>query len=133
MARPKSEKSKTVIAFDDAKKAFDHATEQLSKNENATTKKAHEGAQKRYDDAKNAVKRERFVNVTGGRAAKTLATIENLAKGFSPATYSYSKDEAGEVVDAIMTAAKNLQDRVSTILAGKTETKAEKKAFSFQK
>lgn len=136
MARTKGtgEKSPVVKAFDAAKKAHDTAVENHTKQATATNKTAMEGAAKKLVDAKEAVKRERFLRVTVTRAEKAADAIENVGKAFAPVSYSYTKEEAGEVVDVLMARAKALQNTVATILAGTKETKEEKGSlFSFVK
>lgn len=132
MARTKKEKSKNVVAFETAKDALEKASTAHEKQATDTNKRALEGAQKRYTEAKEAVKRERFLSVTVVRAKKVLAGVKNLRKGFASATYSYKKEEAGELVDAIQAAAKALQDHVSEVLSGKQQAATVETKFSFE-
>lgn len=133
MTRTAKEKTKTAKAVDTAKDAYEKALEAHAKNSNDTTKRALEGAKARHDETKKALAREKFVEITAGRARRAVTGIQALGKALDPKYYSYSSEEGKEIVEAILKETNNLSTKLASFLAGKTETKSDGLKFSFEK
>lgn len=133
MAKQKKAPSKETVALEAAKKALDTAKANHEKQETETNAKALAGAKAKYAEANDAVKRERFLRVTVGRATNVLSSMDNLAKAFSASSYKYSEAEAKEIVAAIEKKIGVTSDAIDRALSNTTEAKTEGPAFSFLK
>jgi hypothetical protein len=133
MARTAKEKSKTAKAVDTAKDAYEKALDAHAKNSNDTTKRALDGAKARYDEVKKSLSREKFIEITAGRARRAVTGIQALGKALDPKYYSYSPEEGNEIVAATKEAVEHLGEKLKSFLAGKTETKSDGLKFSFEK
>jgi hypothetical protein len=123
--------------FDGLKEASEHLTnakEQLEKKPNdAALKKSLDVAQKKYDDANAAAKRHRFLNTTVKRAENAIKALTFLGRSFDKRTYTYSVEEAKQVLDTLNAQVKKTVSSVENAMSGTSESKAAPgKLFDFK-
>lgn len=119
-------------ALSAAKITLDKAREADEKSSNATTKKALADAETAHTTANNAVKRENFVRVGGGRVKKARIAIRNLGNINSLRTYTYTQADIDAAEKGIMDMWANAKAKMVAGLATKAATAtAPKDEFSF--
>lgn len=105
MAKAKTELSPIQIAAKNARAKVEKATEAVTKTKNAQTEKALADAESELAVAVRAENRERFERVGGGRVAKALSSLDNIAKLAKPRSYEYSDSDVAKMEAAITSAA----------------------------
>ena len=131
MANKAKEKSAKQKAAETAYSALEVARAAQEKNNNATTKAAVEKAQHAYDTARNAERRERFVNVAGSRVLIVVAKLGALAKASNKRGYEFSKADVEKMKAELQTELDNTIGTFENALTGKAPT-ARSKTFSFE-
>lgn len=123
--------------FDDLKAKSDHlatAKAALEKSPNdAKLKKNVETAQADFSKANDTAKRHRFLNTTVKRAENAIKALTFLGRSFDKRTYTYSVEEAKQVLDTLNAQVKKTVSSVENAMAGTSESKAAPgKLFDFK-
>lgn len=101
MAKTKTAPTAAMLALLDARQKLQLAKDADAKASTDKSKAAVTAASKVASDADAIVRRERFVNVGGGRIKKARAAIRNFAAVAAPRSYQYDESDIAKAETAM--------------------------------